>query len=158
MGVSKTIQKYGDDLAKPRPEHKAVEDLTKKEAYGLEVLLRTRQWENLTKGWKIFLVLTTAGMYFSNVIFVSLADSGLNGGVFSTDNSKGIVIYPIGHGASTLFTGSLVAHIAFVKVMANKAKEQLKAEASASDVSHLSGPVPSTSSKRAAGAGVDLAT
>lgn len=169
--VSKTIQKYGDELAKSRPEHKAVEDLTKREAYGVEILLRTREWGNLEKVYKIFLVVATAGMYFSNVIFVSLAEScfrpfalsskigdsyeesGLNGGVFSRDNSKGIVIWPIGHGALALFSGSLAMHVWFVKKMARRAKAQMKAEAYVSDVQHFSGgAVP------AAGAGVDLVT
>lgn len=144
--VSKTIQKYGDQLALSRPEHEAVEALTKREAAQVEVLNRTRQWSNLTKGWKVFLAITTAGMYFSNVIFVvfaercfkpfslsssingSFEDNGLNGSV------RNIVITPVGDGSLLMFCTAVVFHIVFLRVMNKKAKavlarDQLEASA-----------------------------
>jgi len=136
--VSKTIQHYGDELGKPRPEHAAVEALTASEAEGNAMVLRTREWHNIHCFWKAWLVIATAGMYFSNCLFVGLAercfkpfalssvisdsyeDGGLEGEVTN------IVIYPVGHFALFVFTVSLFMHIVFVKVMARRAKAQMK--------------------------------
>merc|ERR550537_1778788 len=71
--ISNVIQKYGDELSKHRPEHEAVQELTKKEEAMVEAYGRVSHWTRLTKFWKVFLVLTTLGMYMSNGAFVLLA-------------------------------------------------------------------------------------
>lgn len=136
--VSQTIAKHGDELAKPRPEHEAVAAMTKAEEGAVAAYKQVVNWSNLSKFLRVLLVITALGMYFSNVMFVVLAercfrtfalsskiddsyeDTGLEG------KASNIVLYPVGYGALAMFFFALVLHIFFSKVMKCKTSAFLK--------------------------------
>merc|ERR1712110_491080 len=72
--VSETVKIYGDELAKHRPEHAAVEELTQKERHQVEKYTEVSKWTALEPFWKFFLICTTGALYFSNFFFVVLKE------------------------------------------------------------------------------------
>lgn len=142
--ITMTISQHGDELAKPRKEHEAVAALTAKEAASVECYQEVINWSNLYPLWKIFLVVITAGSYFSNVAFVVFAercfrtfalsskitdsyeDNGLRDPETGNASAMNIIIAPYGYGALFIFFMSSFFHFIFLKYMARKTKKLLK--------------------------------
>lgn len=137
--ISQTIGNYGEELAKPRPEHQAVAELTRREQSAVDNYNQTIHWSRLNTFWKVFLIVPTLGCYGSNCGMVVFAErcflpfalsskigwdteeGGLGG------HPKNIIIYPYGHGALFMFFVSVFLHYVFLKVMARKARKEFKA-------------------------------
>jgi membrane protein DedA with SNARE-associated domain len=131
--ISQCIQKHGEELARPRKEHEAIAELTRKEEAFNAFSNDVRAWRNISCFWKFVLLLATGGVYMSNAMFVilaeacfkpfavssrisdSYADNGLEG------NVQNIVIFPVGHGALGLFFFAVLCHFFFVKSMSIRA-------------------------------------
>jgi len=146
--ISDTVQKYGDELAKPREEHRAVQELTKAEEQAVECYARVTAWDKMTLTWKAILFTSTALSFLSNAIFVFLAESCFRPFSVSSriadpfekhglrdpddpDDKNGkptnIIIHPVGTGALGLFVIAVLLHVLFVKVMARRARQELLA-------------------------------
>jgi hypothetical protein len=134
--VSMTIQKDGEELAKPRPEHEAVAELTRQEEAAVDAYRRTIEWHGLSGFFQASLLIAACGMLLSNGMFTGLAemcflpfslsnkitddveDGGLDGNAIS-------IILPMGWFGIGMFFVSMILHILFVKVMAARAKRTL---------------------------------
>jgi hypothetical protein len=139
--VSQTVQVYGDELAKPRPEHEAVAELTRQEQEAVDAYNRTVRWENLDCCMKVVLLLTVVGMVGCNYVFVGLAalcfrpfavssdikadysENGLRGNVFN-------IAYTLGYCMMGVFVVAVILHIIFVKVMARRTHANMKSRGS----------------------------
>jgi hypothetical protein len=130
--ISVTVQKFGDELAKPRPEHEAVAELTRQEQAAVDCYNRTVQWSNLGCPMQVMLILTVLGMLSTNAAFVGLAEMCFRSFAVSSKindpyeldglegNAINIVILPIGAIALGGFVVACILHIVFVKVMSSR--------------------------------------
>jgi hypothetical protein len=137
--VSETVKKHGEELAKPRPEHAAVAELTEKERHAVEKYNEVCKWTNLETVLKFMLSSATVALYFSNFFFVVLKEytfrpfavssdieapyeeDGLNGDVFS------IVLLPVGLMCLILFFFGVFLHLFTSNRLSAKAKAALRA-------------------------------
>jgi len=142
--VSQTVQLHGEELAKPRPEHEAVAELTRKEQAAVDAYRRTVQWDNLGCLWQGVLMISVLSLVISNGAFIGLSewcfepfavsskikdpfeDDGLNG------NALEIIIWPFGWLMMLVFTIGLILHIAWVWVQSGKTAAVMRAEGNTS--------------------------
>jgi uncharacterized integral membrane protein len=68
--MTAVMNEKGDELAKPRPEHKPIEDMTKAEQAFVEMHAKVTQWDNMKGGYKTLLKFGTAIQMFSFFILV----------------------------------------------------------------------------------------
>jgi len=137
--IGQVVQNHGDELAKPRPEHEAVAELTRQEKAAVDQYRDTIKWENLSCCWKAFVLGAAVLMLLSNGVFTIFAEScfrpfavsskikdpwekdGLDGNVFS-------IIYPMGWIPMGWFALGVLLHVVFIKVMARRAQKALTAK------------------------------
>lgn len=152
--VSQTVQLHGDQLAKPRPEHAAVAELTLRETAKVDMYNRIVTWQrskdkpSLSSLWKACLVCASFFLFISNVMFVCLAelcfrpfavssdieadhaDDGLDGKIHT------IVYIPWGLGGLIVFTVGVFLHLVFCKAMAVKTDRAMRAAVGTTQASH----------------------
>jgi hypothetical protein len=135
--ISITVQHHGDELARPRPEHEAVAELTRREQAAVEAYEKTVDWNTLSLFWRSVLLSSAVGMVMANGAMVALAaacfepfsvssdiDASLDEGGLGGNPLK-IVIWPYGVLALALFFFALVLHIVFVMFMKRRAAARL---------------------------------
>eukprot|EP00747_Dinoflagellata_sp_TGD_P205344 gnl/TRDRNA2_/TRDRNA2_79081_c1_seq1.p1 gnl/TRDRNA2_/TRDRNA2_79081_c1~~gnl/TRDRNA2_/TRDRNA2_79081_c1_seq1.p1 ORF type:complete len:157 (-),score=21.92 gnl/TRDRNA2_/TRDRNA2_79081_c1_seq1:78-512(-) len=138
-----TIEALGEELAKPRPEHAAVEELTRSEQHGNDVYAEVTRWQNVGCFMQALLILAAAGQLMSGFIFTMMAeacfrpfeisgkitdayeDGGLNGSAFNIM----ILEFPYaGPFALFLFVVASVFHYIFSKTMSARVRGVLRSE------------------------------
>mmetsp|Transcript_99105 Transcript_99105/g.181792 ORF Transcript_99105/g.181792 Transcript_99105/m.181792 type:complete len:872 (-) Transcript_99105:3-2618(-) len=136
--VMKTVQDHGEELAKPRPEHEAVAELTRREKSYNDAYKAVTSWQALGCGRKFIIITASALNVLTQVIFTAASEvcfrtfnissrisdpydkDGLNG-----DASK-IVYEPFGWIVLALWGLGFVLHIWFIRDMIRKARRRLK--------------------------------
>jgi len=140
--IGRVIEKDGEELAKPRPEHAAVAELTRREAHAVAIYESVTRWSALSPLYKGMLATSSFLMIVTNAVFTLMAEAcfrpfavssriddpyendGLNGSALN------IVIHPTGSIGLCLFLLGIILHIAFLKGKArhaNKVMEKHKA-------------------------------
>jgi membrane protein DedA with SNARE-associated domain len=126
--VSKTLQKHGDELAKPRPEHAKVAELTRSEEAWVAKYNEVSKWSTLSVSWKGMLAVTTAFLYLSNFCFVVLEElafrpfavSSSIGDSYGNTGLEGkwyTVVRPVGVALLVVFFIGVILHLIFVHFM-----------------------------------------
>lgn len=67
--VMKVIERHGEELAKPRKEHKAVAELTEKEKEFVDAYFAVTQWGQLSRGQKVVLLGSSGGFLLAGFAF-----------------------------------------------------------------------------------------
>jgi len=152
--VGQVIQDKGEELAKPREEHRAVAELTRKETAIREAYASASDWNHLSPCAKSVILTMTVSMVVANMAFTSMGEScfrpfavssriqdpyendGLNDG--SGGDVLNIIIDPtgdpkgIGSPMLMLFAFGCCMHISFEWFMGRKAKALHKKNLAAS--------------------------
>jgi len=147
--IQETVYKYGDELAKPRPEHEKVAQLTLQEAAHNAMYMKVTAWARLSLKMRISVLLTTCMMLACLFIFMFMQEACFR--PFETNNSIGAkeeyngldgnplnILRMPGRAAHVLFFLACVCHTAYLKVMSRRTarlvEEEQACEASETEV------------------------
>lgn len=133
------IEEKGDELAQPRPEHRRVEELSRKQAVIQEEYLNMIAWANLDDCWKNVIAFAALMMLVSGYLFFffgsaycfrsftvsSRIDDDFEKGGLNGDWTN-IVQKPVGWIALLMFALGLFSHILFIKAMGRHAAREAK--------------------------------
>jgi len=139
--VTKVIEKKSAELAQPRPEHAAVEALSKREAALYQAYSEVTCFSKLCCCWKVIISVAAAAQLFSGFLFAMAGEycfrsfsvsSRINdpyedNGLKDPDGNASafnIVLLP-GKGALGIFAFGVLLHIIFAKGTARLAKTRL---------------------------------
>jgi len=138
--VLNVVNRDGAELAKPRQEHEAVAELTRRGQVRNKVYQEVTAWETLGNFWKALLLVATSLQLLSGFIFVMAAEACFRD--FSINSVIGdpipdgldgkwwkIVREPFGWVPIGIFVAAVVLHMAFVQSMECKTRERLKGSA-----------------------------
>jgi len=157
--IVKTVQDHQDDLSKPRPEHQAVAELTRKGAHASRIYQEVTKWSNLTAFDKVIILACVAFHLLSGFMFVMMAEAcflpfsvdksikapvaegGLGGDPFA------IVINPMGYLALGLFFTAVFLHILHCQMMGRRAKKKLKYDPGPSQVEEVNSNTSNSTTK-----------
>lgn len=135
--ITQVVEQDGTELAKPRTEHEAVAELTKKEAAYAEAYAEVTAWDKLGACRKLVISVGAACQLLSGFAFAMggeycfrpfavsssidapYEENGLNG-------SPTNIVLPAGWGALGLFAVGVVCHIVFAKDTGRMAAKHLK--------------------------------
>jgi len=135
--VSTVIQNHGEELAKPRPEHEAVSELTRREQAMVDCYNNTIRWESISTFWKAILLAGACGTTLCNMVFIGLAEMCFRTFAISSkidapyeedglDKKAWTIVRPVGYMALGTFFAAVMMHILFVKAMQRRANAAMK--------------------------------
>jgi len=135
--VTRTIDMYGKELAKPRPEHAAVAALSLKEAELQEHHDEVTKWSTLARWRKVIICCATTSQMFSCFLFAMGGEYCFRSFSVSSDigapyeqnglnNYSPNIVRPFGRGAILLFCCGVLLHVFFAKDVERVAKQKLK--------------------------------
>lgn len=134
--IGHIMQNDHDELAKPRPEHAAVAELTRSEQASVDMYNTISDWNRLSCCWRFILFTAVVLMIGSNGVFVAMAEScfipfavssdinapyskdGLEGNVLNIIIVEPLPVAPVALG---VFAFATLLHIIFSKAMGRKA-------------------------------------
>jgi len=131
--VLDTVSKRGAELAKPRPEHAVVAEMTLQGEHSARIYADASNWYHLTVPWRVLIGLAAALHLVAGFIFTMAAEhcfrdfsisssieEDLDGNVFN------VVIDPFGWVPIGIFIGATLMHITFLKSMSCMASARQK--------------------------------
>jgi len=124
--VLEKVSRQGAELAKPRPEHAAVAELTRQGEQRAKIYDDVSNWYHLSDPWRAMIGLATALHLVAGFIFTMAGEHCFRDFSISSSIAKdlpdgnplNIVIDPLGWIALGIFTAATLLHIAFLKSMA----------------------------------------
>jgi len=137
--ILETMQKHGDELAKPRKEHEPIEELTRQKEHYMRCYADITEWHVLDKSRKPILIASAVMMIYCCYVFMlfdgicfnefeassrichSIADGGLDGNPLN-------IVRPPGIPPLLAFSVAVLLHIAFMRWSQNEAKAMLLSE------------------------------
>lgn len=136
--VMKTVQDHGEELAKPRPEHEAVAELTRREQSYNDAYKAVTKWEALECSRKFVIITAATCNVLTQAVFTAASEicfrsfniSSKINDPYDKDGLKGnvlnIVIVPVGWTCLGLCALAFVLHIWFLRDMGRKTRRRLK--------------------------------
>jgi len=135
--IQDIIGKHSEELAKPRPEHAPVMELTAKEAEQVAAWNDVLQWPMLTTLERVILLSAVSTSLLSMFFFVFFGDMvyrqfQVSGDIHASFGKGGLegnalnIVKPLGYVANGLFFLGILIHLLFVFVKTRKAKKHLQ--------------------------------
>jgi len=124
--VLETVSRRGDELAKPRPEHAAVAELTRQGEHRAAMYEDISNWHHLSNPWRALIGLATALHLVAGFIFTMASEACFRDFSISSSIEKDlpdgnpfkVVKEPFGWIPIGIFFAATLLHITFLKCMA----------------------------------------